>query len=90
MENKRAQERKKEMETHQRAEEIAAAECAAKFRAREETIKKRKEDVRRRALERSQRLTEQGAALLAAASVRSERASCCWLHTGSRQAPHIW
>lgn len=79
MENQRVQERKKASEAHQQAEELAAAECAAKFHEREEMIKKRRDDVRRWALERSQRLTEQGAASLAAAlaeeAARQERAA---------------
>lgn len=77
-ENAQLQERRKLLQAQQVAEEAAASACAAKLLGREEMIRKRREEVRALALERSQRLTAQGAAALAAAMVSIR--SLMWLH----------
>lgn len=68
-ENEELQERRRAAEMQQKAEEAAAFACAARLREREEAIRKRQEEVRAWALERSERLTAQGAAVIAATQV---------------------
>lgn len=68
-ENEKLQERRKLVEEQQRAEQAATAACAERLYEREQTIRKKKEEIRRLCLERSQRLTDQGAAVLAATLV---------------------
>lgn len=69
--NEELQERRKAADVQQKAEEALAFACASKLQQREAMIRKRKEELRAWALERSARLTAQGAAALATAQVNA-------------------
>lgn len=69
--NEELQERRKAAQAQQKTEESRAFACAEKLQQREAMIRKRKEELRAWALDRSERLTAQGAAVLAAARVKA-------------------
>lgn len=71
--NEELQERRKAAEIQKKAEEALAFACAAKLHQRETMIRQRKEELRAWALERSERLTAQGAKALAAAQAEEAR-----------------
>lgn len=80
-ENEKLQERRKMVAAQHLAEEAAASAWAAKLYEREEMIRKRKEEIRTSLLQRSERLREQGAKMIATALVSTRMAllSCLFL-----------
>ncbi|OEH78087.1 calponin homology domain-containing protein DDB_G0272472 [Cyclospora cayetanensis] len=82
LENEALRLRRKAAHAQKQADEAAALACAAKIQQREEMIRKRRDEIRACALDRSERLTAHGAAALTAAqiqeSLRQERQQAQW------------